>query len=209
MTSKAIFCIQCIQDTRSCSRGVGDLNSNWGCELKYFFGCAGDEDRLSGLLHVRRAAAVTAFGILRAWISHSPILQDLPSSGKLECHLPRQRCGISDSDSNSYVSPAVSRILLSVYLANLDLVHIFYSAEREVVTCPEFWELHWGWVCHRKVIGVTGTQAHLQPQGTWNVYKPSTNAMSHVHQALASQASILSTCPRGSFMIGTAVVREL
>ena len=46
---------------------------------------------------------------MRASIPHSPILKELFRRGNLECYMQRQRLGISDSDSNSDISPGVAR----------------------------------------------------------------------------------------------------
>ena len=46
---------------------------------------------------------------MRASIPHSPILKELFRRGNIECYMQRQRLGISDSDSNSDISPGVAR----------------------------------------------------------------------------------------------------
>jgi hypothetical protein len=77
------------------------------CPLTFL--CAGDQLRPSGLLRARRQAASVAFDIMRASFPHSPILKELFRRGNHECYMQRQRIGMSDSDSNSDISPGVAR----------------------------------------------------------------------------------------------------
>jgi hypothetical protein len=77
------------------------------CPLTFL--CAGDQLRPSGLLRARRQAASVAFDIMRASFPHSPILKELFRSGNHECYMQRQWIGMSDSDSNSDISPGVAR----------------------------------------------------------------------------------------------------
>ncbi len=61
-------------------------------------------------LDVRRAAAIVSLDIVSTVIQHRPILQELRRHNYMECYFQRQSCCISDSDSESDVSPFAAPI---------------------------------------------------------------------------------------------------
>ncbi len=151
----------------------GDVKSDWLCwnyfgiehmfELMLFL--PGDLG-----LDVSRAAAIVAFNLVCSAIqvSHCPVLQELCCRRHMKSYRLLQQCCISESYSESIVGPITNPTrdgqgCQNAFLSpDLELIHISFLSGRqelwEVVPFPVFCILHWGWVRHPMVLGVTGVQ---------------------------------------------------